>query len=545
MNSLLHENAASICWTESLSTPSSSDAEDDDTDSVDYCENDVKLEDPFSMLQHELDSPPSEHMQNLKLHSRTTSLTQQKAMPIVSRLHASSDGMLSHKNGNVNEQNCYPEMISPHMIKTEYNSTVDECIAPKSAPQPPQSSQSNNEAAQMDIYRDLILRHLIQDITTTCAKLYLPTDPNVWTAEHSNRWINEMCQQFQLPSPKQVSLPGRTLLGMSQEEFCMILPDGGDTIFAQLQLWKTAFESYHQQQHQPGSANSSYHQQQHQPGSANSVESNMTASTRGNAHHQWNNHATMQNSACGANNTRSPEIHNFQNCNSNTSQSLNAYYVPQNSNTYQNMQQNSLNSNFFMNNPNILPSPSDSDISSNASSCVHDSTDEECSDISSFLSIPQMPYGQPASNGLALPTLQNNNNSHLGFVSNGANPAFNNMLHMDGMGNPIRGPAHPNVTSAPFGRNSGTVHLWHFIRELLDQPKQYGSCVRWVDRDEGTFKIESSHHLARFWGLRKNRAQMNYDKLSRSLRQYYKKGIIQKPEKKQRLVYKFLPPYNL
>uniref|UniRef100_A0A915C9G9 ETS domain-containing protein n=1 Tax=Parascaris univalens TaxID=6257 RepID=A0A915C9G9_PARUN len=100
--------------------------------------------------------------------------------------------------------------------------------------------------------------------------------------------------------------------------------------------------------------------------------------------------------------------------------------------------------------------------------------------------------------------------------------------------------------SAPhFPRHSGTVHLWHFIRELLDHPKQYSSCVRWVDREEGTFKIESSHHLARFWGQRKNRAQMNYDKLSRSLRQYYKKGIIQKPEKKQRLVYKFLPPYNL
>ncbi|ETN83737.1 Ets-domain protein [Necator americanus] len=79
---------------------------------------------------------------------------------------------------------------------------------------------------------------------------------------------------------------------------------------------------------------------------------------------------------------------------------------------------------------------------------------------------------------------------------------------------------------SPFPRHSGTVHLWHFIRELLDHPnKQYGSCVRWVDRDEGTFKIESSHHLARFWGQRKNRAQMNYDKLSRSLRQYYKKGL--------------------
>lgn len=95
----------------------------------------------------------------------------------------------------------------------------------------------------------------------------------------------------------------------------------------------------------------------------------------------------------------------------------------------------------------------------------------------------------------------------------------------------------------------GTIHLWHFIRELLEQPKEYGGCVRWVDRKEGrgkkwskiweflgTFKIESSHHLARYWGIRKNRSAMNYDKLSRSLRQYYKKGIIQKPEKKQRLV---------
>uniref|UniRef100_A0A914NB54 ETS domain-containing protein n=1 Tax=Meloidogyne incognita TaxID=6306 RepID=A0A914NB54_MELIC len=92
--------------------------------------------------------------------------------------------------------------------------------------------------------------------------------------------------------------------------------------------------------------------------------------------------------------------------------------------------------------------------------------------------------------------------------------------------------------------SSGTIHLWHFIRELLDRPKEFEGCVRWVNREEGTFKIESSHHLARYWGIRKNRAAMNYDKLSRSLRQYYKKGIIQKPEKKQRLVYKFLPPYN-
>lgn len=34
---------------------------------------------------------------------------------------------------------------------------------------------------------------------------------------------------------------------------------------------------------------------------------------------------------------------------------------------------------------------------------------------------------------------------------------------------------------------SGSIHLWHFIKELLDQPKEYSSCVRWVNRQEGTY----------------------------------------------------------
>ena len=42
-----------------------------------------------------------------------------------------------------------------------------------------------------------------------------------------------------------------------------------------------------------------------------------------------------------------------------------------------------------------------------------------------------------------------------------------------------------------------------------------------------------------------NRPAMNYDKLSRSLRQYYKKGIMKKTERSQRLVYQFCHPYHL
>ncbi|XP_037303134.1 ETS translocation variant 1-like [Manduca sexta] len=45
--------------------------------------------------------------------------------------------------------------------------------------------------------------------------------------------------------------------------------------------------------------------------------------------------------------------------------------------------------------------------------------------------------------------------------------------------------------------------------------------------------------VARRWGAQKNRPAMNYDKLSRSLRYYYEKGIMQKVAG-ERYVYKFV-----
>ena len=59
----------------------------------------------------------------------------------------------------------------------------------------------------------------------------------------------------------------------------------------------------------------------------------------------------------------------------------------------------------------------------------------------------------------------------------------------------------------------------------------------------GIFRIEDSARVARLWGERKNRPAMNYDKLSRSIRQYYKKGIIRKTCHSKRLVYQFCPKY--
>ena len=45
--------------------------------------------------------------------------------------------------------------------------------------------------------------------------------------------------------------------------------------------------------------------------------------------------------------------------------------------------------------------------------------------------------------------------------------------------------------------------------------------------------------MARRWGIQKNRPAMNYDKLSRSLRYYYEKGIMQKVAG-ERYVYRFV-----
>ena len=89
------------------------------------------------------------------------------------------------------------------------------------------------------------------------------------------------------------------------------------------------------------------------------------------------------------------------------------------------------------------------------------------------------------------------------------------------------------------------IHLWQFLRELLLQPQHFGSSIRWLDRSKGIFKIEDSAHVARLWGQRKNRPAMNYDKLSRSIRQYYKKGIIKKTDNSKRLVYQFCPQYRV
>ncbi|KAG9334480.1 hypothetical protein JZ751_007563 [Albula glossodonta] len=82
------------------------------------------------------------------------------------------------------------------------------------------------------------------------------------------------------------------------------------------------------------------------------------------------------------------------------------------------------------------------------------------------------------------------------------------------------------------------THLWEFIRDILIHPEQHGGLMRWEDRREGVFKFLKSEAVAQLWGQKKRNSSMNYEKLSRAMRYYYKREILDRVDGR-RLVYKF------
>ncbi|XP_078538113.1 Friend leukemia integration 1 transcription factor isoform X2 [Lissotriton helveticus] len=83
---------------------------------------------------------------------------------------------------------------------------------------------------------------------------------------------------------------------------------------------------------------------------------------------------------------------------------------------------------------------------------------------------------------------------------------------------------------------SGQIQLWQFLLELLSDSCN-ASCITW-EGTNGEFKMTDPDEVARRWGERKSKPNMNYDKLSRALRYYYDKNIMTKVHGK-RYAYKF------
>uniref|UniRef100_A0A8C0VSD7 ETS domain-containing protein n=1 Tax=Cyanistes caeruleus TaxID=156563 RepID=A0A8C0VSD7_CYACU len=82
----------------------------------------------------------------------------------------------------------------------------------------------------------------------------------------------------------------------------------------------------------------------------------------------------------------------------------------------------------------------------------------------------------------------------------------------------------------------GQIQLWQFLLELLSDRANL-NCIAW-EGTNGEFKLIDPDEVARRWGERKSKPNMNYDKLSRALRYYYDKNIMTKVHGK-RYAYKF------
>ncbi|XP_037277861.2 transcription factor ETV6 isoform X2 [Rhipicephalus microplus] len=103
-------------------------------------------------------------------------------------------------------------------------------------------------------------------------------------------------------------------------------------------------------------------------------------------------------------------------------------------------------------------------------------------------------------------------------------------------------PVRPATTGRVVADAPGVRLLWDFLQQLLNDPEQrYHYCITWKDEEEGVFKITDPHRLAKLWGMQKNHLNMNFDKMSRAMRYYYRVKILQK-EPGERLCYRFLRP---
>ncbi|KAJ7999497.1 hypothetical protein DPEC_G00195040 [Dallia pectoralis] len=103
-----------------------------------------------------------------------------------------------------------------------------------------------------------------------------------------------------------------------------------------------------------------------------------------------------------------------------------------------------------------------------------------------------------------------------------------------------RDPKHSNHVSKKNKHAPRGTHLWEFVRDILIHPElhQNQGLMKWEDRREGVFKFVKSEAVAQLWGQKKKNSSMTYEKLSRAMRYYYKREILDRVDGR-RLVYKF------
>merc|ERR1712018_342608 len=111
---------------------------------------------------------------------------------------------------------------------------------------------------------------------------------------------------------------------------------------------------------------------------------------------------------------------------------------------------------------------------------------------------------------------------------------------------PQRNPAprryrRPSKNPVPQQRKKGsTLKISQWIVKLLRDPETNPSVIMWEDEPEGKFRVINSTAFAQLWAKEKKNPAMNYEKLSRAMRYYYRNKAIEMV-KGERLTYKFGP----
>jgi len=315
------------------------------------------------------------------------------------------------------------------------------------------SSSGSSPSAGLASVLSLVMEQIHEEVRSTCQTLHLSPNPSAWSSEDVKGWLLWTSRQCNLgPLPlHHFHVDGSQLVALTEEEFRAAAPQGGDVLYAKLDIWRSA----------------------------------------------WNQRSHVLTPAPTPTTTTPPSIRVEDTC-PDVSEMLLTWNSTAGSGSGQQeglLGVASPSSNYFL----TVPSPASSFHRGRASP-YSDHTPSSCEDFTS--EVEEMEEEEEEEE--------------------------------------LRRASTPSVTTS-----SSHIHLWQFLKELLSQTDVHGSAIRWLDRSRGVFKIEDSVRVARLWGKRKNRPAMNYDKLSRSIRQYYRKGIMKKTERSQRLVYQFCHPYAL
>merc|ERR1712032_622948 len=89
-------------------------------------------------------------------------------------------------------------------------------------------------------------------------------------------------------------------------------------------------------------------------------------------------------------------------------------------------------------------------------------------------------------------------------------------------------------------KEGSSLKISQWIVELLRNPETNPSVIMWEDEPAGKFRVINSNAFAALWAKVQKNPAMNYEKLSRAMRYYYRNKEIEMV-KGERLTYKFGP----